>query len=130
MAEANAPVMRGGSFYGAVQRRHEQCDAIFTDLQHSSARKLPEHAHELPFFAVLLEGDYRSAMAASTSSLAHSRLPTVPLECPIRMKSGHGVFAFSKSKFGRVGEGEYKTAPETWMQPTMNMVAEKCYGWR
>ena len=58
MAEANAPVMRGGSFYGAVQRRHEQCDAIFTDLQHSSARKLPEHAHELPFFAVLLQGDY------------------------------------------------------------------------
>lgn len=58
MAEANAPVMRGGNFYGAVQRRTEQCEAIFTDLQHSSARKLPEHAHELPFFAVLLEGDY------------------------------------------------------------------------
>jgi AraC family transcriptional regulator len=58
MAEADAPVMRGGSFYGAVQQRREQCDAIFTDLQHSSARKLPEHAHELPFFAVLLEGDY------------------------------------------------------------------------
>ncbi|MGA7382385.1 MAG: AraC family transcriptional regulator [Terriglobales bacterium] len=58
MAEANAPVMQGGSFYGAVQRRREQCDAIFTDLQHSSARKLPEHAHELPFFAVLLQGDY------------------------------------------------------------------------
>lgn len=58
MAEVNAPVMRGGSFYGAVQQRREQCDAIFTDLQHSSARKLPEHAHELAFFAVLLEGDY------------------------------------------------------------------------
>jgi AraC family transcriptional regulator len=58
MAEADAPVMRGGSFYGAVQQRREQCDAIFTDLQHSSARRLPEHAHELPFFAVLLAGDY------------------------------------------------------------------------
>jgi len=58
MAEANAPVMQGGSFYGVVQQRREQCDAIFTDLQHSSARKLPAHAHELPFFAVLLQGDY------------------------------------------------------------------------
>jgi AraC family transcriptional regulator len=58
MAEAVAPVMRGGNFYGAVRRRHDQCDAIFTDLQHSSARRLPEHAHELPFFALLLEGDY------------------------------------------------------------------------
>jgi hypothetical protein len=58
MAEANAPVMQGGSFYGAVQQRREQCDAIFTDLQHSSARKLPAHAHELLFFAVLLQGDY------------------------------------------------------------------------
>lgn len=58
MAETDAPVMRGGSFYGAIQQRREQCAAIFTDLHHSSARKLPEHAHELPFFAVLLEGDY------------------------------------------------------------------------
>jgi AraC family transcriptional regulator len=58
MAEADTPLMRGGSFYGAVQQRTEQCDAIFTDLRHSSARKLPEHAHELPFFAVLLGGDY------------------------------------------------------------------------
>jgi AraC family transcriptional regulator len=50
--------MRGGSFYGAVQQRRERCDAIFTDLRHSSARKLPEHSHELAFFAVLLQGDY------------------------------------------------------------------------
>jgi AraC family transcriptional regulator len=58
MADPNAPLMQGGSFYGAVQKRHEQCGAIFTDLRHSVARKLPEHAHELPFFALLLEGDY------------------------------------------------------------------------
>jgi AraC family transcriptional regulator len=47
-----------GTFYGAVQSRSEQCDAIFTDLRHVSARKLPSHAHELPFFAVLMEGLY------------------------------------------------------------------------
>lgn len=47
-----------GKFYGAVQSRHEQCDAIFTDLRHTSPRKLPSHAHELSFFAVLMDGLY------------------------------------------------------------------------
>jgi AraC family transcriptional regulator len=50
--------LRGGSFYGAIQRRHEQYGAIFTDLQHSAPRRLPAHAHELPFFALLLNGSY------------------------------------------------------------------------
>jgi len=50
--------LRGGSFYGSILRRQEQQDAIFTDLRHTSARKLPAHSHELPFFALLLEGDY------------------------------------------------------------------------
>jgi AraC family transcriptional regulator len=50
--------LSGGSFYGAIRRRHEQYGAIFTDLQHSSPRRLPAHAHELPFFALLLDGSY------------------------------------------------------------------------
>ncbi|HEX8816804.1 MAG TPA: AraC family transcriptional regulator [Terriglobales bacterium] len=50
--------LTGGSFYGAVQQRQESCGAIFTDLRHACARKLPAHAHELPFFAVILDGDY------------------------------------------------------------------------
>jgi len=59
MAQANGPQALGaGTFYGAVQARREQCDAIFTDLRHKSPRKLPSHAHELPFFAVLMEGLY------------------------------------------------------------------------
>ena len=47
-----------GSFFGAVQSRREQCGAIFTDLRHTSPRKLPSHSHELPFFAVLIDGLY------------------------------------------------------------------------
>src|SRR5450432_3772769 len=59
MAESGGQQALGaGTFYGAVQSRREQCDAIFTDLRHVSARKLPSHAHELPFFAVLMEGLY------------------------------------------------------------------------
>jgi len=54
-----ATTLSGGQFYGAVQERQEHYDAIFTDLRHRCGRKLPAHSHELPFFALLLEGDYR-----------------------------------------------------------------------
>ena len=59
MAEAvGQQALGAGSFYGSVQSRREQCGAIFTDLRHTSPRKLPSHSHELPFFAVLMEGLY------------------------------------------------------------------------
>jgi AraC family transcriptional regulator len=48
----------GGSFYGAVQSKQELANVIFTDLHHRSARKMPLHAHELPFFALILDGTY------------------------------------------------------------------------
>ena len=50
--------LRGGNFYGAIAGRVEQHDAIFTDLQHTEPRKLPSHAHEMPFFWLMLGGDY------------------------------------------------------------------------
>ena len=59
MAQAGGQQALGaGTFFGAVQSRREQCGAIFTDLRHTSPRKLPSHSHELPFFAVLMEGSY------------------------------------------------------------------------
>lgn len=64
MAAAYAEVvgeqrLGSGSFYGSIQRKQELHGAIFTDLCHASARKLPAHSHELAFFALLLDGDYR-----------------------------------------------------------------------
>ncbi len=47
-----------GNFYGAVEGKREQCGAIFTNLRHTSPKRLPAHAHELAFFALLLEGEY------------------------------------------------------------------------
>jgi AraC family transcriptional regulator len=55
---SNAQHMGAGSFFGSIQGKREQCGAIFTDLRHSIPRKLPTHSHELPFFALLLEGHY------------------------------------------------------------------------
>jgi AraC family transcriptional regulator len=55
---SNPQHMGAGSFFGSIQGKREQCGAIFTDLRHSIPRKLPRHSHELPFFALLLEGYY------------------------------------------------------------------------
>jgi len=56
--ETSAQTLGGGSFYGSVRGRLERHHAIFTDLQHASPRRLPSHAHELAFFALLLDGSY------------------------------------------------------------------------
>jgi AraC family transcriptional regulator len=59
MAEAGGQAaLAAGAFYGAVQSRREQCGAIFSELCHTSPRKLPSHSHELAFFAVLMDGLY------------------------------------------------------------------------
>jgi AraC family transcriptional regulator len=50
--------LRGGNFYGSIQHRCQGSGAIFTDLHHDCAKKLPSHSHELPFFCLMLEGDY------------------------------------------------------------------------
>ncbi len=50
--------LSGGHFYGTVRARVENSGALFTDLWHSIPRRLPCHAHELPFFGLLLAGQY------------------------------------------------------------------------
>ena len=52
--EPQQKTLAGGSFFGAVQKRSEHSAAIFTELSHSTPRKLPEHSHELAFFALIL----------------------------------------------------------------------------
>ena len=63
MAEGRQPAdggqaLRAGSFYGAIQGKRELCGAIFTDLSHQSPRKLPSHSHKLPFFGLVMDGQY------------------------------------------------------------------------
>ena len=50
--------LTGGEFYGSVLGKSTVGGAIFTELHHSCARKLPAHSHELPFFCLFLDGDY------------------------------------------------------------------------
>jgi len=50
--------LSGGHFYGKVRGRVVHSSAIFTDLRHTIPRQLPNHSHELPFFGLLLDGQY------------------------------------------------------------------------
>src|SRR5664279_3114352 len=55
---ASGKPLGGGRFFGAVRGRVENSGALFTDLRHSIPRRLPCHSHELPFFGLLLAGQY------------------------------------------------------------------------
>jgi len=59
MAGNGTEALAAGSFYGAIGGTRELGGAIFTDVCHASARKLPAHSHQLPFFGMLLGGSYR-----------------------------------------------------------------------
>ena len=50
--------LTGGIFYGSVAARQTIAGAIFTELRHAQARKLPAHSHELPFFCLFFGGEY------------------------------------------------------------------------
>jgi len=50
--------LTGGKFYGNIVNKQAIGGAIFTELLHSQARKLPAHSHELPFFCLVFGGDY------------------------------------------------------------------------
>lgn len=50
--------LASGSSYGVIHQKREQQGALFAELRHAAPRKLPKHAHELPFFLFLLRGHY------------------------------------------------------------------------
>jgi AraC family transcriptional regulator len=51
-------VLGAGSIYGIVQGKREQCEAIFSDVHQASPRKQTMNAHELPYFELILSGQY------------------------------------------------------------------------
>jgi AraC family transcriptional regulator len=51
--------LRAGQFYGDVSHRQRRQGMVLSTLNHDAARKIPAHSHELAFFCLLLDGDYR-----------------------------------------------------------------------
>jgi hypothetical protein len=100
-----------GSFYGAVEGKYEQCGAIFTNLRHTSPKKLPAHAHELAFFALLLEGEYGERYERQNRQFRPFTIHFGRQEFRMKMKSGLGEYGFSKWKFGRAGGSDWRIIP-------------------
>lgn len=87
--------MSAGSFFGAIRGRREQCGAIFTDLRHSAPRKLPMHSHELPFFALLLDGLYGERYCGQETQFGPFTLMFRPAGIPHQDEIGpHGLRFF------------------------------------
>ncbi len=87
--------LSGGSFFGAVQAKREQYGAIFTDLQHASPCRLPPHSHELPFFGVVLGGDYRERYGREQNEVPPFTLMCRPAGIPHQDEIGpNGVRLF------------------------------------
>ena len=92
---AHAETLAGGSFFGAIQAKQEQSGAIFTDLRHHTARRMPVHAHELPFIALLLEGDYLERYGRQRSQFGPLTVHFRPAGIPHQDEVGpHGVRFF------------------------------------
>jgi AraC family transcriptional regulator len=53
------PHLKAGEFYGDVSHRQRRQGLVLSTLRHDAPRKIPAHSHELAFFCLLLEGDYR-----------------------------------------------------------------------
>lgn len=51
--------LRAGEFFGTTTARGEARGVVLSCLQHTAARKLPQHAHEAALFTMLLRGEYR-----------------------------------------------------------------------
>ena len=62
--EQTESYLRPGQFYGHILKKHNCCGLTLSELKHESARKLPEHSHELAFFCLVLDGDYREQYGA------------------------------------------------------------------
>jgi AraC family transcriptional regulator len=58
--------LKAGQFYGDVSHRQRRQGLVLSSLNHAAARKIPAHSHELAFFCLLLDGDYREQCGRRT----------------------------------------------------------------
>lgn len=66
--DSNLP-LRPGQFYGDVLDKHENGGLVLSEFRHDRARRLPKHSHELAFFNLLLQGEYRESYGQKTATL-------------------------------------------------------------
>lgn len=50
--------LRPGQFYGDVIGKRKCSGLMLSELRHKAGQKLPEHAHQLAYFCLLIDGNY------------------------------------------------------------------------
>jgi AraC family transcriptional regulator len=60
--------LREGEFYGTIVRRAVVSGATISIVRHNHANDLPVHAHDQPYFCLLVEGQYSETYADRTIS--------------------------------------------------------------
>ena len=63
------PPLSPGQFFGEVLNKRKRSGLILSEFEHKRARKLPRHSHELAFFNLLLDGDYKESFGKGTAVL-------------------------------------------------------------
>lgn len=61
--EGNVERLRRGEFYGTIVRRSVVTGATLSIVRHDCAKDLPVHAHDQPYFCLLVEGQYNETYA-------------------------------------------------------------------
>lgn len=83
-----------GSFFGAVCGRVTHSSALFTDLRHAIPRRLPCHSHELPFFGLLLDGQYGERYGREIKQFGPCSIMFRPAGIPHQDEIGPGGVRF------------------------------------
>src|SRR5437868_12048520 len=58
--------LKEGEFYGTIVRRAVVSGATLSIVRHNVANDLPVHAHDQPYFCLLVEGQYNETYADRT----------------------------------------------------------------
>lgn len=61
--------LKAGEFYGQVPQKRLLDSMILTEVKHANPIRVPRHSHELGFFQLLLNGNYRETGGGKTFTL-------------------------------------------------------------
>lgn len=87
--------LKRGQFYGTIVRRAVVTGATLSIVRHTQAKQLPVHAHDQPYFCLLVEGEYNETYADRT--IAYSPF-SIALH-PAKFSHSDGIASIGASFF-------------------------------
>jgi AraC family transcriptional regulator len=122
-----------GEFFGVVRNRVAAQNATLSRLEHTSARKLPLHTHNAPYYAMLLRGHYRESSRRGEIDYRPLTMVFHPAETSHTDEIGPrgGLFFTIELDEGFLGElaaaGGSATPPVSLQDPASSWAALRLY---